>query len=138
MIDLDQFKLVNDTYGHDVGDLVLRQAASTLRKEARTEDVICRMGGEEFLVVCPDTGIAAAMHLGERLRAAMAKTRFSSGGVSHVSTISVGVAQREPGMLRMDELIKAADNALLAAKGAGRNRVTAGHTPDVSTQTRVG
>jgi diguanylate cyclase (GGDEF)-like protein len=96
------------------------------------------MGGEEFLVICPDTGIAAAMHLAERLRAAMARTRFASGSISHVTTVSVGAAQREPDMVRMDELIKAADNALLAAKSTGRNRVMASPVLDLPGRTRVG
>lgn len=126
MIDFDRFKQINDGHGHDMGDLVLRQAAIILRREARAEDVICRMGGEEFLVISPDTPLVAAMHLAERLRNAVASTRFTTGVVSCAATISAGVAQRAPGMTRMDELIKAADNALYAAKGAGRNRVLAG------------
>jgi diguanylate cyclase (GGDEF)-like protein len=128
MIDFDRFKQINDGHGHDMGDLVLRQAAIILRREARAEDVICRMGGEEFLVISPDTPLAAAMHLAERLRSAVASTRFATGMVSCAATISAGVAQREPGMTRVDELIKAADNALYGAKGAGRNRVVAGQT----------
>jgi diguanylate cyclase (GGDEF)-like protein len=123
MIDLDQFKLVNDTYGHDIGDLALRQVAATLRKEARTEDLVCRMGGEEFLVIAPDTTLAAAMHLAERLRSAVSRTPFSTGAVSHTSTVSVGVAQRDRAMTHIDELLKVADEGLYEAKRAGRNRV---------------
>ncbi len=123
MIDLDQFKLVNDTYGHDIGDLVLRQVAATLRKEARTEDLVCRMGGEEFLVIAPDTTLGAAIHLAERLRSAVSRTPFSSGAVTHTSTVSVGVAQRDRAMTRIDELLKVADEGLYEAKRAGRNRV---------------
>jgi diguanylate cyclase (GGDEF)-like protein len=125
MIDFDRFKQINDTHGHDMGDLVLRQASTLLRKEARTEDVICRMGGEEFLVISPDTTLAAALHLGERLRAAIARTGFTSGTVHCSGTISVGAAQRDAGMLSIDELIKAADNALYLAKSTGRDRVAA-------------
>ena len=128
MIDFDRFKQINDTHGHDMGDLVLRQASTLLRKEARTEDVICRMGGEEFLVIAPDTTLAAATRLGERLRVAIARTRFTSGTVHCTGSISVGVAQRDAGMLRLDEMIKAADNALYVAKADGRDRV-AGHQP---------
>jgi diguanylate cyclase (GGDEF)-like protein len=128
MIDFDRFKQINDTHGHDMGDLVLRQASTLLRKEARTEDVICRMGGEEFLVISPDTTLAAATHLGERLRTAIARTRFTSGTVHCTGSISVGVAQRDADMLRLDEMIKAADNALYVAKATGRDRV-AGHQP---------
>jgi diguanylate cyclase (GGDEF)-like protein len=125
MVDFDRFKAINDTHGHDMGDLVLRQTASLLRKEARTEDVICRMGGEEFLVIAPDTTLGAAVHLAERLRSAIAHTRFSSGTAHCGGTISVGVAQRDAAMLRLDELIKAADNALYHAKSEGRDRVAA-------------
>jgi diguanylate cyclase (GGDEF)-like protein len=126
VVDVDQFKQVNDTYGHDSGDVVLRQVAAVLRREMRTEDVICRLGGEEFLVISPDTALAAAMSLAERLRAAVCKVRSSSANITHNTTVSIGVAQREPAMVRVDELIKAADNALYDAKRAGRNRVASG------------
>jgi diguanylate cyclase (GGDEF)-like protein len=89
----------------------------------RTEDVICRLGGEEFLVISPDTAITPAMSLAERLRLAVCKTRAASVNITHNTTVSIGVSQREPSMLRFDELIKAADNALYDAKRAGRNRV---------------
>jgi diguanylate cyclase (GGDEF)-like protein len=127
VLDLDRFKQINDTHGHDIGDLVLRQASAVLRKEARTEDGVCRIGGEEFLVICGDTPLPAAVQLAERLRNAIARTRFSNGAVSCTGTVSVGVAQRSADMQRADELFKAADNALYAAKAAGRNRVIAHH-----------
>jgi diguanylate cyclase (GGDEF)-like protein len=100
--------------------------AAVLRKEARTEDVICRLGGEEFLVISPDTPLPAALNLAERLRIAVARGKTANGAISHSMTVSIGVSQREPGMLRMDELIKVADSALYEAKRAGRNRVAAG------------
>jgi diguanylate cyclase (GGDEF)-like protein len=125
VIDVDRFKEINDTHGHDVGDLVLREASTVLRNELRTEDSISRIGGEEFMVICGDTPLPAAVQLGERLRSAIARTRFSNGAVSCTATISVGVAQRSPEMQRAEELFKAADNGLYAAKGAGRNRVVA-------------
>lgn len=125
MVDVDRFKQINDTYGHDSGDLVLRYLAAVLRREARTEDVICRLGGEEFLVISPDTALAAGMSLGERLRAAVAKARPSNGSLTHSVTVSIGIAQREAGMTGLDELMKAADNALYEAKRTGRNRVLA-------------
>ena len=139
VVDVDQFKQVNDTYGHDSGDVVLRQVASVLRKEARAEDVICRLGGEEFLIISPDTSLSAGLNLAERLRGAVAKARASNGTISHNTTVSIGVGQREPGMMRVDELIKAADNALYAAKRAGRNRVAAGPAEAVAMpQTKAG
>ncbi len=137
VVDVDQFKQVNDTYGHDSGDVVLRQVGSVLRKEARTEDVICRIGGEEFLVISPDTTITAGLHLAERLRSAVARARASNGAISHNTTVSIGVSQREPGMMRMDELIKAADNALYGAKRAGRNRVSP-TLPQATAEAKVG
>jgi diguanylate cyclase (GGDEF)-like protein len=138
MIDVDRFKQVNDTYGHDVGDLVLRQVAATLRKEARVEDVICRIGGEEFLVLSPDTTQLAAVHLAERLRQAVAKLRFSTGGAAHSATVSVGIAERAPEMARVDELLRAADNALYEAKGAGRNRVACAPPVHAAAQSKAG
>ncbi|HZR02860.1 MAG TPA: diguanylate cyclase [Burkholderiales bacterium] len=125
IIDLDLFKQVNDNHGHDIGDMLLRQVANVLRKEIRAEDVICRMGGEEFLVISTDTGLVPAVHLAERLRLAAAKAPLRAGSSTFHVTISVGVAQREPSMQRIDELLKVADNALYAAKAAGRNRVVA-------------
>lgn len=125
MVDVDRFKSINDTYGHDSGDLVLRYLAVVLRREARAEDVICRLGGEEFLVISPDTHLAAGMSLGERLRAAVARSRPSNGTLSHSVTVSIGIAQREAGMRAVDELIKAADTALYEAKRGGRNAVVA-------------
>jgi len=132
VVDIDQFKQINDTFGHDSGDMVLRQVAAVLRKEARIEDVVCRIGGEEFLVISPDTPLAAALTLAERLRNAVGRGRTAHGAINHNTTVSIGVSQREPGMVRMDELIKAADNALYEAKRAGRDRVATGPSRVVS------
>ncbi len=128
VVDIDGFKQINDSYGHDSGDIVLRQVASVLRKEARAEDVICRLGGEEFLVICPDTPLGAALHLAERLRLGVSRARAANGAINHTATVSIGLSQRDSGMTRVDELIKAADNALYDAKRAGRNRVAATRT----------
>jgi two-component system cell cycle response regulator len=132
VVDVDQFKQINDSYGHDSGDVVLRQVATVLRKEARAEDVICRLGGEEFLVICPDTPLGAALHLAERLRLGVARARAANGAINHTATVSIGVCQREAAMTRMDELIKAADNALYDAKRAGRNRVAVPRAPSAT------
>jgi len=123
MVDVDGFKHVNDTYGHDLGDALLRHLAVIMRREVRAEDMVCRMGGEEFLMVLADTSLHTAMTLAERVRQSVAAAAFTSGQVSCRITVSVGVALREPGMQRVEELIKSADNALYAAKAAGRNRV---------------
>jgi diguanylate cyclase (GGDEF)-like protein len=96
------------------------------------------MGGEEFLVIAPDTMLSAAMHLAERLRNAVARTPFTSGAVTHTSTISVGVAQRDRAMTRVDELLKVADEGLYEAKRTGRNRVVTTQVRMVQAQNKAG
>jgi diguanylate cyclase (GGDEF)-like protein len=123
LIDVDHFKRVNDTHGHDVGDLVLRQVADCLKHTARTQDVICRIGGEEFLALCPDTDAAAASQCAERLRKAVGALRFPVGASVLQLTISIGVAAMDAGMASFDSLMKASDQAVYAAKQAGRNRI---------------
>jgi len=125
MIDLDRFKTVNDTHGHDVGDMLLRQAAGLLRKAARAEDVICRIGGEEFLVISPDTALAATTRVGDRLRKAIADSPIMLGALRQAVTVSIGVAERTSAMSRYDELLKGADQMLYHAKRKGGNRVEA-------------
>ncbi|MBR0564564.1 diguanylate cyclase [Azoarcus sp. L1K30] len=125
IIDLDDFKLINDTHGHDVGDMVLRQAADALRDALRGQDVICRTGGDEFLVICPETAIDAAMVCAERLREAVDELVIDTGGPSIDLTVSIGVAVRDEGMADIDALIKQADRSAYLAKGRGRNRVAA-------------
>jgi diguanylate cyclase (GGDEF)-like protein len=123
LIDVDHFKRINDTYGHDVGDLVLQRVAETLKQSARLQDVIARIGGEEFLAVCPDTDASAASQCAERLRQAVGGMRIGVGNVTLQLTISVGVAAMDPGMTSPDSMIKASDQAVYAAKQAGRNRI---------------
>lgn len=125
MVDVDRFKTVNDTYGHDVGDQTLRHIALTLRKGARGEDVICRLGGEEFLVISPDTGLAAAMRLAERLRVAVAGAPAMLGAIQYSVTVSIGVAERDAVMVKFDELLKAADQVLYHSKHLGGNQIHA-------------
>ncbi|MCC6535495.1 MAG: diguanylate cyclase [Burkholderiales bacterium] len=122
LIDVDHFKPINDTYGHDVGDMVLQRVAEVLKHTARAQDVICRIGGEEFLVVCPDTDAAAAAPCAERLRHAVGGLRIQIGNVCLHVTISVGVAAMDGSMRGPDSMIKASDQAVYAAKQAGRNR----------------
>jgi diguanylate cyclase (GGDEF)-like protein len=125
MIDIDYFKHVNDTYGHAGGDRVLRSIATVLKKSIRTEDVICRVGGEEFLVICSDTTeIAAASGAGERLNKAVANHVVTNeSGFNARVTISIGVAGRSPANSTVDAVLKAADRAVYEAKNSGRNRV---------------
>ena len=122
LIDVDHFKSVNDNYGHDVGDLVLKRVADVLKHTARTHDVVCRIGGEEFLMICPDSDAQAAAQCAERLRQAVGATRMQVGKVSLQVTISLGVAAMGPAMRGPEVMVKAADQAVYAAKQAGRNR----------------
>lgn len=122
LIDIDHFKSVNDTFGHAAGDMVLREAAALMRASARREDSVCRFGGEEFLVICPNTDLQAATHSAERLRKALAAKTIGIGQTGRHITASIGVAAREPGTADIDALVSAADQALYAAKAAGRDR----------------
>ena len=132
IIDLDGFKLINDTHGHDVGDMVLRQAADALRTALRGQDVICRTGGDEFLVICPETGLSAAMICGERLRTAVDALHISTGGPELELTVSIGVAMRDSTMGDLDAMIKQADRGAYLAKRQGRNRVASVQQPEIS------
>lgn len=125
--DLDRFKVVNDTYGHDGGDDVLREFARRLRKNVRGIDLACRYGGEEFVIVMPDTDAGIAEKVAERIRAEIAQTPFVIGkeGRSLEITISVGVSSLRRGADTVEDLMKRADLALYEAKTGGRNRVVA-------------
>jgi len=123
--DLDRFKLVNDTYGHDGGDEVLREFARRLRKNVRGIDLACRFGGEEFVVVMPDTEATIAEKVAERVRAEIAELPFVINGVGVPVTVSVGVSSLKRGADSVADLLKRADVALYEAKSGGRNRVVA-------------
>jgi diguanylate cyclase (GGDEF)-like protein len=123
VIDIDDFKQINDVYGHDVGDMVLRHTADALRQALRTQDVICRTGGDEFLVICPETSIEEVLSCGERLRKEIDCLALNNeSDVLHLS-VSVGVAVRDETMSSAGDLIKRADRAVFLAKRRGRNRV---------------
>ena len=122
VVDVDHFKQVNDTYGHDVGDAVLRNVAQRLRSATRLQDAVCRIGGEEFLVICPDTTDADAWAHAERLRTLVAGMRHEGLPRGTQLTISLGVASVIPGGGSAAELVKTADRAVYLAKAQGRNR----------------
>ena len=124
MIDLDHFKRVNDTYGHAAGDAALMQVARALTESVRASDVVCRYGGEEFLVLAPATTAEGALALGEKIRAAATSRLFGDGAHAFPLTFSVGVAALAAGESAND-MIARADQALYAAKEGGRNRVEA-------------
>ncbi|KAA3652680.1 MAG: diguanylate cyclase [Proteobacteria bacterium] len=123
VIDIDAFKQINDSHGHDVGDLVLRQISAAIKQALRAQDMVARTGGDEFLVLCPETDLTAALQCGERVRCAVRAARVSAGGLSLSLSISAGVAQRDTAMPDPDALIKLADQGAYRAKALGRNRV---------------
>ena len=126
MLDIDHFKRINDTHGHLAGDEVLKWLAGMLKKTLRTSDILCRYGGEEFLIVVPETDLDTAQQLAERLRAGIEQSEIPIGGPTRLRfTISLGVAD-----LQVDEsyehLIFRADQALYSSKNTGRNRICRG------------
>lgn len=123
MIDLDHFKRVNDTYGHDAGDMVLRQLGQLLGRYTRLGDLACRIGGEEFLVLCPNSNAETSRTVAERLRKKVESTPIVIGEHRLNVTISLGVAERNDFINSKDDLLKSADHALYRAKHEGRNRV---------------
>ncbi len=125
--DIDRFKAVNDTYGHDAGDEILKEFAVRLRATVRGADLACRYGGEEFVVVMPDTTAEMAANIAERLRMSIEGKPFvvrSSGQEINI-TASLGISCNSPNVETPEQLLKEADNALYDAKRAGRNRVVA-------------
>gem|GEM_PF-1536717 len=123
MCDLDHFKLVNDTHGHLAGDEVLRVFAELLKKHARDSDIICRFGGEEFVLFLPDMPPAVAYQRAEQLRTELAAKRITLGPAVIQVTASFGVAAFPENGKTMDSLVSAVDTAMYCAKEAGRNRV---------------
>lgn len=123
MIDADGFKAINDNYGHEAGDEVLRQLARCLRNSVRNDDVVCRLGGDEFLILCDHTTLAGAMTSSEKLRQEVAALRVPAGLGVWQGSVSVGVAERTPQLQAFEELLKLADNAVYVAKENGRNCV---------------
>jgi diguanylate cyclase (GGDEF)-like protein len=122
LADLDHFKQVNDTRGHTAGDVALRAVARTLRTSLRAQDVVARWGGEEFMLLLPDTDREGARRVAESARTAVEELRVEHGGAAFFVTLSLGVSEHDPGR-RVDETIAAADDALYRAKQEGRNRV---------------
>jgi len=126
MIDLDHFKHVNDTYGHQAGDAALKHTADLMKTRARTSDILIRYGGEEFLAVLPDTDLAGAMELASSLRGRIEENPLTYGEVEVPLRASFGVAVLPPDQdIGVKDMIDRADKALYAAKAAGRNRVIA-------------
>lgn len=119
MFDLDNFKDINDTFGHQTGDKVLMEVASLIKKVVRSVDVISRWGGDEFLILCPETGLSEACRLAERLREKIAEYSFP-GGIQ--VTVSVGVCEFSS-KDNPEQLLSKVDEALYRAKSSGKNTV---------------
>jgi two-component system cell cycle response regulator len=127
LIDIDHFKAVNDSHGHGAGDIVLREFADRIRRSTRGIDLVCRLGGEEFVVVMPDCDIDMAVNVGERLRQRIAAAPFDvdGRGAPVKVTASVGVSALELTADTPELILQRADQALYCAKRDGRNRVVA-------------
>ena len=127
VLDIDYFKSVNDTYGHDAGDDVLREFSTRIKKSIRGIDLACRLGGEEFVIVMPETDMAVATIVAERLRRRIASEAFAiAQGTKHIEvTISIGLATLDTVEDTAATILKRADQALYRAKRDGRNRVVA-------------
>lgn len=133
LFDLDHFKKINDTYGHQAGDVVLTDVSTLMLMSLRSEDVFARYGGEEFAVICRGSDLAQGQVVGERLRRSVESRQFTYDGAVIPVTISVGVAGMPDGTLRdANDFIAAADEALYRSKRSGRNRVSV-HAPGLLT-----
>ncbi len=121
MIDIDHFKSINDTYGHPVGDQALKLIAQGLRQAARKQDIVCRLGGEEFLVICPDTDSTAGFQYAERLRHFVSSQTLYERGGNIYFTVSIGITDNN-NLNSAEDMLHQADERLYAAKAAGRNR----------------
>ncbi len=120
MLDVDDFKKINDTYGHPIGDKVLVSLVKTLKKRLRSSDSICRWGGEEFLIILPETSLKDAYELANELCKLISSSKFEY--VNHL-TVSMGVSSTEKGYKDVESFIKAVDEAMYEAKKSGKNMV---------------
>jgi len=134
MLDIDHFKMVNDTLGHAVGDIVLKQTAEILRANLRATDTVCRIGGEEFMVLCAQGGQEGAAACADKLRQAIEAHTFKAGEQGLKATISLGVAERNEAHDDPSDLMRESDECLYAAKNTGRNRVVAARRQSEDTE----
>jgi diguanylate cyclase (GGDEF)-like protein len=124
MVDIDWFKKLNDSYGHEVGNIVLKSLAQTIKKCVRDVDIFSRYGGEEFVVILPQTPQAEAFHIGGRIREQVEKTLIDTGPAGKLKiTVSVGVSSYPENGKSEEELVSIADQAMYQAKGSGKNLV---------------
>lgn len=123
MVDIDDFKRVNDTHGHAIGDVVIGHVARLLARDRRVSDIVARFGGEELVLLLPHTPLEGALALADRLRELVAHTPYRTLDAHEHVTVSVGVAAYEHAMREPEQLLEAADRALYRAKREGKNRV---------------
>ncbi len=124
LCDIDNFKEINDTYGHDIGDRALQTVSATLKTLLRKTDIFGRYGGDEFLLILPETSVQGAENLADKLLAIVRETGLSAGDIEIRLSLSIGVAGLEAGDENVNLLIKRADSAMYASKQGGRNRVS--------------
>lgn len=133
MLDIDHFKKINDSFGHVTGDLVLREVASIIKNSIRDIDTASRFGGEEFMLILPNTDTAASRHVAERIRSGIETHSFDGLNKNRI-TISIGIAGMPDNLLQNeDRLLRCTDLALYRAKGNGRNRVEIAEGKDLAT-----
>jgi diguanylate cyclase (GGDEF)-like protein len=123
MLDIDHFKAVNDTYGHDIGDEALIETVAVIKKNIRGEDLLFRLGGEEFAVMLPETTKLAAYDTAKRIRIAISEIVIQTPIAPLCFTLSIGIAENTPADDDIDVILKRADEALYRAKSSGRNKV---------------
>ncbi|CAG35701.1 GGDEF domain-containing protein [Desulfotalea psychrophila] len=123
MVDVDYFKTVNDSYGHDAGDLVLKNIAKVLVASVRDRDTVCRIGGDEFFIICPQTDLTTGMTIAQRIRLNISQTKTTFGNNYWQGSVSIGVATNSEEISDVNALFKAADEGAYMAKSDGRNCV---------------
>ena len=137
LLDIDRFKSINDTHGHDIGDLVLKEIAEGLRHHTRTSDIAGRVGGEEFVLLLPETSLESACLVAERFRQAVAERTVAVEAGTLAVTASIGVSCARADTTGIAELMKEADLALYEAKHTGRNRICAFDPPMLGERSRA-
>jgi diguanylate cyclase (GGDEF)-like protein len=128
MLDLDHFKAINDTYGHDIGDEIIKEVSQFCQDNIRKLDILARYGGDEFVILLPETNLNHATELAERLRGMIESQSIQIGEMLFQMTISIGVTGIRDESVKMEDFLKNVDQALYAAKEAGRNTVRS-HRP---------
>ena len=123
MIDIDHFKVINDTYSHGTGDIVLREITTRIKSSVRTVDVVARYGGEEFVILMPETGLEDARQVTERVRQIIANSPIETKDGAITTTFSAGIAEKDNSTKNLDDLLQLADQAMYKAKANGRNCV---------------